>query len=179
MTTTREQNRLQVGIFDRFDRADAAVQQLVDSGVDRERISVVCSSELPELSVGDQGIERVEGSAPERRLPAIVTGGAVGTLLGGLTAAATLAGTGGVALMFAGPLLGGTSAGIAGGLVGAMASRGLEADVADFYDQAVQDGSILVAVDAPAADSDGQPSQEHAAGVLRLHGGRFRSLPRT
>jgi hypothetical protein len=61
-------------------------------------------------------------------------------------------GTGGAALLIAGPLVAGLGAGAAtgaatGGFVGAMMSRGFEQETARFYDQAVKPGKILVGVD--------------------------------
>jgi len=172
MSSTDTTSGLQLGIFQDFERADTAVAQLVRLGVDEERISVVCSERLPTLSTGIE--QEVEGSVAERRAPAALTGGAIGSLVGGFSTAAGIAASGGTALLFAGPLLGAVAAGVAGGFVGAMVSRGLEPDAADFYDQALRAGSILVAVE-PTDDAD-QPSPERVRQLLEMHARRAPEL---
>ena len=72
----------------------------------------------------------------------------VGGLLGGLAAVVGIAVTGGMGLFAVGPLLGATATGgVAGAFVGAMLTRGFEPEIANFYDQALQKGQILVAAD--------------------------------
>jgi hypothetical protein len=46
--------------------------------------------------------------------------------------------------------------GVAGGLVGAMMTRGVEKELANYYQQAVLDGMILVAVDSTIPDREQQ-----------------------
>jgi hypothetical protein len=73
-------------------------------------------------------------------------------VLGGLTLGSVALGAGGPAgVLVAGPLLGVLGGGVAGGFIGAMLTRGLEPEIADFYDQAVRKGRILVGVDADGA----------------------------
>ncbi len=67
-------------------------------------------------------------------------------LLGGLTAVAGFATTGGIGLLAAGGVAAWSGA-VAGGLIGAMLTRGVERELADFYDQEVTRGKILVAVE--------------------------------
>jgi hypothetical protein len=74
------------------------------------------------------------------------TGGAIGAAIGGLAVAGASIATGGVALVVAGGLALVTG-GVVGGLVGAMINRGFEDELANYYDQAVQNGKILVAVE--------------------------------
>ncbi len=136
---------LQVGEFRRLAAADKAVAALVDAGFPEDSITVICPS-----CAADHFVEGVHQEKPPsaREPAAIATGSAIGGLLGGLTAAVGLAATGGTALLVAGPLFGAAAAGgVVGGLLGAMVERGVEPDVADYYDQAVRRGSILVAVE--------------------------------
>jgi len=58
-------------------------------------------------------------------------------------------------LLAVGPLLlsAGTGA-LTGGLIGAMLSRGLEKEDANYYSQAVQGGKVLVSVEYEGADQD-------------------------
>jgi len=142
---------LHAGLFQEFTSADRAISRLVDHGVSVDAISLVGSEFLPDPTVD---VETIDGSPPERRLPGILTGGAVGGVLGGLTAVAGAAASGGGALLVAGTLLSGALGGsVAGGFVGAMVSRGLEPDVADLVDQALNEGAILVVVEENEAES--------------------------
>ncbi len=160
---------LLAGLFDTFQLADQAVARLVSLGVSEDRISVVCSERLPDMTAD---VETIEGKPTERRLPGIVAGGAIGSTLGGLSAAAGLLATGGTGLLLVGPLFGAAAAGgMAGGFVGLMMSRGLEPEVADFYDQALERGSILVAVESPRQSDE--PGDDDVRRVLEQNGARF------
>lgn len=161
-----------IALFEDPAAATAAVEKLLDAGVDRERISLVCAECSPE---SDGDVAQVE-PGDDRAVPAMLAGGSLGTLFGGLTGAVTVAVAGGGALVVAGPLLGAAAAGgVAGSLIGAMASRGVEPDVADYYDQAVREGRILVAVD-PVEDVS-QPDPRAVEKILTDAGGTTRRLP--
>lgn len=135
---------IRVGIFDNLREAEDVVRRLVDAGFTREQITVVCS---------DRAVQRhfeafhQQDPAGTHTATNALAGSGVGILLGGITAAAFGVATGGVALLAAGGLALGAG-GVAGGLIGALATRGIEKEIADYYDQAVQDGKILVAVEA-------------------------------
>jgi hypothetical protein len=77
---------------------------------------------------------------------AALAGGVIGATLGGLAAVAGAAATGGTALLVTGGIAA-WAGGVAGGLVGAMMTRGVEPEVANYYDQAVTEGKILVAAE--------------------------------
>jgi hypothetical protein len=166
-------NPIQVGVFERYTVADAAVSALLDAGFSREAISVIC----PTCSA-DQ-FEDVEREAPAgaHTPKAAATGGAIGGTLGGLTAAAGILASGGTALLVVGPLLAATAVGaVAGAFIGAMSTRGFEPEIADFYDQALRKGQILVAVDTQY-DPKG-PDKAVAERVLSQTGALSVSLPR-
>ena len=91
---------------------------------------------------------------------AVAVGSAIGAVLGGLTAVIGTVATGGIGLLAAG----GASAwagGIVGGLIGAMMTRGVEKELADYYDQAVVRGKILVAAEDRSAGTT-NPGRRHA-----------------
>jgi hypothetical protein len=171
--TTRTNEKVQLGVFEKTDAADRAVGQLIRHGVAKERISVIC----PDCSgMDNDDVEQLSAAAQKREAPAILAGGAIGSVLGGLTAAAGVAATGGTALMVVGPLLGGAAAGgVTGGFIGAMAQRGVEPDAADFYDQALRKGRTLVAVEPP--EGSGEPGQRRVLDVLSTHGARTYEKP--
>jgi hypothetical protein len=91
-----------------------------------------------------------------------VTGGAIGATLGGLTALTGIVATGGIGLLATGAI-GAWAGGAFGGLIGAMATRGVEKETADFYDQAVVRGKILV-----AAEDHGPDQQARLAVASRV-----------
>lgn len=154
-----------IGVFPRPVLADGAIDALLRSGFPTDRISVVCP-ESCQREV-EAGVDRVEPAGSNT-----LEAGALGAALGGLTAAVGVAASGGVGLLVAGPLLG--AGAVTGGFLGAMATRGLEPEIADFYDQALVDGNVLVAVDTEPAD--GVPSAELAEDVLARCGARPMNL---
>jgi hypothetical protein len=164
-------SQVEVGVFQTLNGADAAVADLVEAGFPKESITVICPTCSAQQFEGTHHQEPSGSHTPR----AIATGGAIGVLLGGLTVAAITA-TGGMALLVVGPLLGGAAAGgVVGGLIGAMMTRGLEPEVADFYDQALQKGQILVAVEAP----DGSALERTALGIFERRGSEAVQLRKT
>ncbi len=83
--------------------------------------------------------------------------------MGGLTAVVTAVATGGLAILVVGPLAA-AAGGVAGGFIGAMVSRGVEKELADYYQQAVIEGRILVAAEDTGPSA--QRSLARAAGIL-------------
>lgn len=159
---------IRAGVFDDLESADQAVQTLLHAGFTRDRITVICS---------DQTIER-HFAAFEHQDPAgahtpaaAAVGGTIGAVLGGLTVAIGAAASGGIAIIATAGAAAWTG-GVLGGLVGAMMTRGVERELANYYDQAVTQGKILVAADAAAEASTEIQLQQLAAAerVLRAAG---------
>jgi hypothetical protein len=150
METSASSSPVRVGVFRRIADADRAVHDLVVAGFQKDEITVIC----PTCAPGNfRDYERQE-PAGSNAAAAATAGGAIGMLLGGLVAIAGITLSGGVGLLVAGPMLAAAAGGaVTGGFVGAMMTRGLEPEIADFYDQAVQKGNILVAVDCPGDDA--------------------------
>jgi hypothetical protein len=136
--------RVHVGVYDGIPQADRAVWELVNAGIPKERITVICPTCTHEKY---EGLDKEQPSG-SHTVAGAATGGAIGALLGGLAAAIGITATGGTGLLIAGPLLfsSGTGA-LFGGFVGAMMTRGMEREVADFYDQALEKGKVLLAVE--------------------------------
>ena len=136
-----------VAVFDTVPEADRAIDALIAAGFAKEEISVICPHCVTEPHAGVNEEERSGSHTPR----AIAAGGTIGAVLGGLTAAIGIAATGGTALFVAGPLLyglyGAAAGAVGGSFVGAMMTRGLEPEIADFYDQALSKGQVLVAVE--------------------------------
>lgn len=129
------------GVFASREKAEDAVELLLAAGFNKDQVSVLCSDESKQ-----HHFEEFEGAqpSPEDAANAAITGGVFGGVLGGLASAA-LTTTAGLSVLVIGPgVFGGA---IAGSLVGAMTTRGVEKEIADFYDQAVTEGRLLVAVE--------------------------------
>jgi hypothetical protein len=139
-----------IGLFDYVSDAHAAVDDLVDAGIDRNDISFVMPDpdERYRTTLEGNGDSAAEGA---------IGGAAVGGVLGGLTG--LLLGLGAFAIpglgvvVAAGPLAAAlTGAGVgalAGGLVGALVGWGVPQEEAANYAEGVRRGGTLDAVRAP------------------------------
>ena len=141
---TNASKPIRAAIFSDIRGADDAVHKLIGAGFTKDQVTVITSDETKERYFKDLHHQDPSGThAPT----AAATGGAIGATLGGLTAAVGIAATGGAALAVAGAFTAMWGMAVAGGLIGALMTRGFEKEVADFYDQAVSEGRILVAVE--------------------------------
>ncbi|HQU44246.1 MAG TPA: hypothetical protein PK867_15605 [Pirellulales bacterium] len=134
---------IRVGVFSTIRAADCAVDNLLKAGFTPDQISVVCSDQTKEEHFHAFEHEEPAGS---HTATAVAVGGAIGAALGGLTVLAGAVTTAGLGLLAAGGLAA-WAGGVVGGLVGAMMTRGVERELADYYDQAVSAGKILVAAE--------------------------------
>ncbi|MBI2825626.1 MAG: hypothetical protein HYX69_13160 [Planctomycetia bacterium] len=134
---------IRVGIFSTVREADQAVAGLLKLGFTKDQITVLCSEDWKAEHFHDY---RHQDPAGMHTVKAATIGGTIGAVLGGMTAVVGTVATGGIGL-----LAGGGAAvwagGIVGGLVGAMMTRGVEKELANYYDQAVVRGKILVAAE--------------------------------
>jgi hypothetical protein len=140
---------IEVGVFDAIEDARQAVRNLLDAGFSPSQITVMCSDETKEKYFQEFDHQEPAGTYSAT---AAIAGGTIGALLGGLTVAVSAVATGGVALWAAGPITA-WFGGVAGGLVGAMMTRGVEKELANFYQQAVLSGRILVAAEDHTANA--------------------------
>jgi hypothetical protein len=135
---------MRVGTFATVPAAETAVDALLAAGFTTEQITVVCSDPQKERTFEQFQHQDPAGTTTPAKA---VAGGTIGAALGGLTVLAGAAATGGTALLAAGGAAAWTG-GVLGGLIGAMMSRGVEKELANYYDQSVQRGKLLVAVEA-------------------------------
>jgi hypothetical protein len=146
---------VRVAVFDTVAQADRAVRRLLDAGFKKDELAVVCSDEHKEAFFRDLPTPEPGASyTPE----AIGVGSAVGASIGGLALAATAIATGGAGLLAAGTILVGGGA-LAGAFTGAMATRGFQKEYAEYYEQSVRLGKILVAVEVHGEGSDARLAQ--------------------
>ncbi len=155
---------IRVGIFDSLQEADQAVAELLASGFTKEQITVICSEDAVQRHF--QQYEH-QDPAGTNTPAAALAGGAIGAALGGLAAVAGAVTFGGVALLVAGGIALWTG-GVLGGLVGAMMTRGVEKELANYYNQTVERGQILVV--AEQHDPNSKATLERAAEIFVKHG---------
>ncbi|WP_084064759.1 general stress protein [Paenibacillus stellifer] len=141
-------NKRIVGVFTSEQEASSAITDLKSRGFRTEDISVIARNKDDINAINDvTGTKAVEGAA---------SGAATGGLLGGVTG--LLAGIGALVIPGIGPIIAAgpiaaTLAGAAvgagtGGLVGGLIGLGIPEDEAETYDRYVDEGRILVMVDA-------------------------------
>ena len=157
---------IRAGVFETVAEADRAVKNLLTAEFQKEELAVICSDKYKEQFFHEVPTPEPSGSHAVR---GTVAGGIVGAAVGGLMLAATALGSSGGTLLVGGLALIAGGA-IAGSFTGAMVARGMERDLADYYDQAVQQGKILVAVEVYGQDS--QRRLEQAERILAEAGAK-------
>ena len=143
---------LEAGVFSSIEDAQRAVHSLLDAGFTHANITVVCSDETKERYFSEFDHQQPAGT---HTTTATIAGGTIGAILGGATVIASAVATGSLTLWAAGPITA-WAGGVAGGLVGAMMTRGVEKELANFYQQAVVSGQILVAAEDHGPDCQGR-----------------------
>jgi hypothetical protein len=171
-TKPATEKNVEVGIFLDVDSAARAVGQLLEAGFTKEHITVVCSDENKEKYFREYEHQEPAGTFTPR---AAAAGGTLGALLGALPVLSIAAVTGGGVLILVVGAAAAGALGIAGGLVGAMMTRGVEKEVANYYQQAVLDGKLLVAADCEGPNCNRQLSE--AARIFAAAGAKPLTLP--
>ena len=137
-----------VGLFRKTVAAERAIHDLKDAGFTDQQIGVLMRDKDEARRVaGQTGTKAGEAAAA-----GAITGGALGGLVG------VLAGIGALVIPGIGPIIAGgaldstlAGAGIgaaAGGLLGALVGMGIPEEEARYYELGLQEGGILVSVDA-------------------------------
>jgi hypothetical protein len=165
MAATTDRKPIRAGIFPTVDEADTAVRNLVHAGIPKEYISVVCSDESRERHFGTLAHSREGVSNTDKSI--LLESGLIGGMLGGLVSLVGIATTGGLGILAVGPIVAG---GVAGTLYGLFVGRGVEDELARFYDQAVTKGNILVAVEDEGEGEESAQRLAEAARILRESG---------
>src|SRR5262245_46118712 len=166
----KEQRPIRAAVFSRVEDARQAVSRLLAAGFTQDQITVVTSD--PDKARQFHEFEHQEPAGSNTQ-EAAATGSAIGAAVGGVAAGTIGVATGGLPLIVAGGL--GLMAGaVWGGFIGAMMTRGIEKEVANFYDQEVQDGNLLVAVETCES---GPRNLDHAERILADSGAAPIPLP--
>lgn len=140
-----------VALFDGLLEARSAIDDLVDAGYMRDRISLVARDHDGTYADGLEVTEAADDAA-EGAVVGALTGGALGGLTGVLVGLGALVIPGIGPVVAAGPIIAGlTGAGIGamtGGILGALAGWGIPDEHAAYYAEGVRRGGSLVAVEA-------------------------------
>jgi hypothetical protein len=148
-SVTSLRSPVRAGVYSRPEDAATAVEALLRSGFARNEITVVCSDDAKEKHFKAFEHQQPAGTGtPE----AAAAGSTLGAALGGIATTALGIAIGGLPLLLVGGA-GLLTGGVVGGFLGAMMMRGVDKEVADFYDQAVQKGKLLVAVEDHSASA--------------------------
>jgi len=141
-----------VGLFDSFQEAQSAVQELQSAGVSRDHISVVAHE-----GAAKGGHSHSAGDAAAGAATGAVAGAGQGAVIGGLTglaaslAALAIPGVGPVLAMgpLAATLSGATIGAMGGGVIGGLTGLGVPDEDAGFYAEGVRRGGTLVTASVP------------------------------
>lgn len=150
-----------VALYDDLADAQRAILELVNSGFDRNKISLI-SHRVAAAGEQPAQVAATESNMLEGPTAGAITGGVAGLLAG--LAALAIPGIGPV--LAAGPFLaffGGAAGSIAGSFIGAFADWGLRENEAENYTEGLRRGGTLVAVEADAA------SAPLASQILQAH----------
>jgi len=154
---------LLVGVFDDRYQAERAVDELEQSGFNKDQIGFALRGS--DVVSGGTLTDAVGAKDGEGAVAGAVTGGIVGGLFGAAVALAIP----GVGPLLAGGILatalGYGAAGVAvGGILGAMTGAGLSEEEAQFYERQFNEGRALITIRAGAREAE-------AAAIIIRHGG--------
>jgi hypothetical protein len=134
------------GLFDNYDDAKAAVEQLEDVGVNSKEISIVANTGDGK-DVREQGTKAGEGAGTGAGIGA-VAGGAGGLLAGlgmiAIPGIGPVVAAGWLTSLVAGAAAGAVVGGAAGGVVGALVKSGVPEEDAHVYAEGIRRGGSLV-----------------------------------
>ena len=154
MASTAIANRTVVGLFDDFESAHKAANELERAGISRDQISIVAGNESGATPITLSGTGEVGKTTASKAGTGAAIGGGLG-LLAGLSRSRFLASGRCIA---SGPIAAAlTGAGIgaaAGGLIGGLTEAGVPEQHAEYYAEGVRRGGVLVTVRTTDALAD-------------------------
>jgi hypothetical protein len=138
-----------LAFFDSVALADQAVRELLTAGFAKEELAIICPPQFQDHFAADVPRAEQQGS---HAAEAILEGGAVGAVLGGIALAAAAFTTAGLALIpAAGVLIGGGA--LAGGFAGLVLREGYGEEIDQYYEEAIRVGRIVVGVHVEGEES--------------------------
>lgn len=169
--TLRPDCPVRVGVFSSAEDAEKAVRALLDAGLAKGRISVLCSDPAVEARFREFEHDHPAGSSVRS---SAMKGSVIGGVAGGLVGVAGIAAAG-PGFLPAEPICIGSGM-LFGTFLGAMVSAGREHELANYYDQSMRRGQILVAAEIAAGDDTAL--LERAEAALAGAGAHPVALPR-
>jgi hypothetical protein len=163
---------IRAGVFPNVEKAEEAINRLLAAGFTKEQITVVTSDEGMRRHLKNVKLQEPAGAHTEE---AVAIGSSFGAALGAIGIGAVGVALGGVPLLVVAGTYGLVAGGVVGGFVGAMLTRGVENEVANFYDQEVAEGNLLVAVEVD--EPEAKPSLTDAERILAEAGAKPLPLP--
>lgn len=168
----RRKIREAVGIFDSYDHMEETIHELESSGFDRRQISVLGSEAEVAKNFGTPHV-RVELLEDNDNTPhspyirpeelSIGQGVIIGVgMLAGAVAALTLWGQASIGIL----LVAVTITGVAGGIIGGLLAKWLGDSYAEFFQNQLTHGGLLLWVKTPKG------SEGRALSILKAHGAR-------
>jgi hypothetical protein len=132
------------GVFESRSAAETAVHELERRGFGANDITLM-------VAEGTGWTLETKTKAPEGAIAGAATGGLLGALIAGLTSVGVI-GTGGIGILATGPLVaalaGAGAGGSAGGIVGGLIGAGMPELEAEFIEQELGRGRVLLGVRA-------------------------------
>lgn len=171
-TTMKKTLPIRAGVYSKVHDVDAVVLSLLEAGFTHDEITIVCSDEATQRHFKDF---HKQDPAGKHTATAAAAGGATGAALGGLATVAVGFATGVLPVAIIGSA-GALTGGVVGSLLAAFMTRGAEPEVANFYEQAVQEGKLLVVVEKKD-ESDAARKLEIAERLFAKSGTRPLPLP--
>lgn len=150
---SRRNERLLVGLFRDKENAEKAYNDLRDMGYSADEINVVMTNDTRKRYYSDKDRES-NSEMGNKALEGTGAGAAIGGIAGGIAGAIAAVGTNllipGLGLVVLGPLAAGLAGagagGITGGIIGALIGAGIPEEKARIYNEALENGSILLSV---------------------------------
>lgn len=140
---------VRVAIYQSVPEVDRAINRLLQIGFTPDQLTVVTSDEVIKEHFSEFQHEQPAGTnAPVGAITGSTIGAAV---LGGMSLLVLSLATGGTSLIVVSTMAAGTG-GIIGGFIGAMATRGFEREISEFYAQSLTDNEIVLAVECQEGD---------------------------
>jgi hypothetical protein len=157
-------SELITGLFDTEAAAESAVSQLKQMGYGQNELTIVMKDRATAQEFAHEtGSRTMEGVGTGAAI-----GGTIGAVLAGLLAvgSVTIPGVGLIAAGSLAAMLAGAGAGgLTGGLIGWLASAGVPADVAPYYEHGLNQGGIVVAVACHPGDEQNVRQILHGGAV--------------
>jgi len=133
--------RTVVGVFESYDMAEKAANQIKERGLRTDDISIVAKSVSDDNDKSRDGAAR--GAINDNISDGVVTGGILGGLAGLLIGAGSMVIPGLGIIAAAGPITGLLSGAVTGGIVGGLVDLGIPESKSKQYESELKSGRIL------------------------------------